>query len=264
MRYRYDLQRVMRRVLTGEVALAFLAATVLLGVFTNAAYTLITIWSGTTANDLVKVLVLTAAAGAAPIAYVMYQIRRARGANPGTRLGGERDVTQGHRGLIVLVSNRDMARFAIRHHLHATEGNKLEQCWLICTTEMNDLCTSITEDFAKALFPSLDVTPVPIEGAFLAPVVHQAVVDVIDAATDLDQKSPLTGDDLIVDITGGTKPMTTGAVLASIQRGVAIQYVESNWQDGKRVQGSEVAKSVEVIQERTSTRIADAAQSPGP
>ncbi|MDP9378883.1 MAG: hypothetical protein M3Q29_01805 [Chloroflexota bacterium] len=31
--------------------------------------------------------------------------------------------------------------------------------------------------------------------------------------------------DLIVDITGGTKPMTAGAVLACREQGVAVQYM---------------------------------------
>lgn len=258
MRYRYDMERVVRRWLTGEVIVAFLVATVLLGIVTSAAYDLITIWSGTSTADLAKVLVLTIVAGAVPIAFVAHRLHRARGPNPVVILGGERTVTQGHRGLVLLVSNRDMARFAIRHHLHPATGNTLERCWLICTQVMANLCQEIADDFAPAHFPDLSVTPVAIEGAFLAPDVHQAVASVISTATDPNIGAALNLEDLIVDITGGTKPMTAGAVLASTQEGVAMQYVESRWEGGRPVPGSQTAKIVEVIQTPNDSRSRDA------
>lgn len=264
MRYRYDLERVVRRWLSGEVIVAFLIATILLGIVTSAAYDLITIWSGSTPVDLAKVLVVTVLAGLVSIGFVAHRLQRARGPNPIVSFGGERTVTQGHRGLVLLVSNRDMARFAIRHHLHPEAGNRLERCWLICTEEMAGLCQELSDDFAPALIPDLELSVVPIEGAFLAPHVHQAVATVIATTTDPASEMAFTLDDLIVDITGGTKPMTAGAVLASTQVGVALQYVESRWERGAPVSGSQTAKIVEVVRAPANFRTIDETTPPTP
>lgn len=242
-----DIERSIRRLVTGELVIAFLLISVLIGVFTNAFYSFLTIGTGTSGGDLLKLMLIAGVVAAIPIMVMVHRLRRERGPNPGVTLGAERVIMEGHRGLVLLVSKPDTARFAIRHHLHARAGNRLEHCWLIWTTEMKELCSGLETDYSRRHFPWLTVTSIPIAGAFLAPHVRQEVLALIEDALDPSHASPMSVADLIVDITGGTKPMTAGAVLASTQRGISMQYVESTWRDGRPVEGTQVAKIVEVL-----------------
>ncbi len=65
---------------------------------------------------------------------------------------------------------------------------------------------------------AVQITIVPLDSAFALPAAYRAVLRAFDQAGDvLDQ--------VIVDITGSTKRMSAGAVLACREGGVPMQYV---------------------------------------
>jgi uncharacterized membrane protein YuzA (DUF378 family) len=103
----------------------------------------------------------------------------------------------------------------IDYHL---KGNVLQHCWLIVSPE--------GQPFAKELTYMLNernvrVDLVAISGANQAAAVYTAVCTCLDAA-----QKRFDGQ-VAVNITGGTKPMSAGAVLACHQRGVGLEYLVS-------------------------------------
>lgn len=133
------------------------------------------------------------------------------------------DLAEPHRALIAVAgvtegSNKPLEA-AIAHHRPA-----LEHCWLLTTK----LATAEADRLeAKYEDEGLTVTIARIDKAEDARATLVLVERIIDRLAQVEADPPLVPADVIVDITGGLKPITAGAVMACFANGVALQYTRS-------------------------------------
>ncbi len=202
----------------------FVIGTMAIGVMGSALFGLLTIWVGDTSGALVLLFVLSllfliiAAIGASLVID-----RWRRGKAP------EREDSdfQPYRGLILLVSTgiHNSNESAIARHSQGNGSTRLECCWLIYSPqseiEANDLVRRHRGDL-RTVQPERIADAYSIKRSFFA----------VRASIDKALGEGLRLDEAIVDITGGTKMMTAGAVLACAERGVAIQYLRAHDMSG--------------------------------
>ncbi len=212
-----------------RVPVLFLLGSVVLAVLGNAVYDLLMELTAP-ARDNALVLRLELLSTGAVIALVgivasiwlWYRLQRRR-LPPDVAPAQLLDA--GYAGLILFVSERADAaeRAAITYHL---EMQTLRQLWLIVTRESREKTLDLIRWLREQ--PGGDhvqVTQLPLTDAF----------DLASAYETLIGALALTGQDLdhvIVDITGGTKYMSTGAVLACREYGVPMQYVRVPFERG--------------------------------
>jgi len=127
------------------------------------------------------------------------------------------------RGLIFMFSNEATLREAIQYH-----QPRLEHCWLLVTQQ-----TQAEADRLKGQFSGVNFDDVFIPGLYNTQACYQAVRDIYQ------REAPRLGfmpGEIVADITGGTKPMTVGMLLACMEGGYPIEHVPAQY-DGKRVVG---------------------------
>ncbi|HID61243.1 MAG TPA: hypothetical protein EYP49_00635 [Anaerolineae bacterium] len=187
----------------GPVVSAVLVA-LLVNILTEA----LTTWGGLWLGWAV-VGVLAAATVAFVYAYHLSETRRRRrGLGPLIDLPNP----EKHQGLIFLFSREDTLREAIKYHRPA-----LEHCWLLVTPEMRDQA-------ARALdhFPDLPFTLHPLGDRYDSQTCYETVRDIYR------REAPRLGippERVIADITGGTKPMTLGMIVACLEGDYPIEHV---------------------------------------
>jgi hypothetical protein len=129
-----------------------------------------------------------------------------------------------HRGLIFLFSREDTLREAIQYHQPA-----LEHCWLLVTPEMQSQAQA-----AMGHFPDVRFAIHPIPDRYNTQACYQDVRHIYD------QDAPRLGivpQEIIADITGGTKPMTMGMIVASLEGGFAIEHIPTAYDAAGRPTG---------------------------
>ena len=109
-----------------------------------------------------------------------------------------------YRGLIFLFSREDTLRQAIRHHQPV-----LEHCWLLVTPQMRERATTFEGEF-----PDLSFTPYPLADHYDSQGCYRAVAKIYQEDAPRLEIPP---ERVIADITGGTKPMTLGMVMACLE-----------------------------------------------
>ncbi len=135
----------------------------------------------------------------------------------------ESQLAPAHPGLIWLFGpgRFDHLLFALEHH-HREGG--ATHCWLVMqdVASVREAYSRLSEEIltrgiATRLHP-VYIQTLDVEGTYKA---ARAVFEreAIEEGLDPDQ--------VIADVTGGTKPMTSGMVLAAITTGGALEYVES-------------------------------------
>ena len=154
------------------------------------------------------------------------------------------------KGLITLVSSGQFvpAADAMNHHSWAgVPGSKptLTHCWLIAgpgegENTSPDNAARLKEEYeARGVF----VTIWQLQDADDVAEVFQAVKTIYETA---ERQFGLTQQEIIADYTGGTKSMTLGLVLSSLNRGVDLQFMKPNayLKDGRanKEQGSQARK----------------------
>lgn len=214
----------------------FLLGSVALGVAGSSAYELITRALGRSTLALV-IMFIVALLGLFPVLLVArVAARRLRWVRGGLSLDvdADRDVTP-RRGLIVFVStgSNKSDRDAIDHHIAEQAGRPvLERCWLVYTTaaESHKNALAIQAEYQMRYRTKYDASDnfqiYALPDAYDIRVAFETVMAVIDQARQGTTGLALTADDLIVDVTGGTKMMTAGAVLACLRAGIEPQYMK--------------------------------------
>ena len=125
-------------------------------------------------------------------------------------------------GLVSLFSNKDTLAEAIRFHRSTL------LCWLLVTPEMQTKATQAIADLEGVQF-SLH----PIDNALNTVLCYNTVRHVFEEEAPLHSISP---SQVIADITGGTKPMTMGMIMACLKGGYRIEHVPTQYgSDGKPV-----------------------------
>lgn len=121
------------------------------------------------------------------------------------------------RGLILLVSKHmGSAPAAIQHHLPG-----LTDCWLISSSESATVAAELAQQFSS------DTTTFHYGSSFEinsdeAASTYRVARQIFNSAAPA---LGLSSTEIIADITGGSKPMTAGLVLAAVSERRPIQYV---------------------------------------
>jgi hypothetical protein len=196
------------RVLTEVPWFGPVVSAVLVALLVNILTEALTAWGGLWLGwGAVAVLALATVAFAH--AYTVSESRRrGRGLGPLAAF----PHPQRHRGLIFLFSREDTLREAIQYHQPT-----LEHCWLLVTPEMRDRATSVV-----SRFPDLPFTIHPLGDRYDSQACYQTVLDIYQRGASHQGIPPKQ---VIADITGGTKPMTMGMIVACLEGDYPIEHV---------------------------------------
>ena len=199
----------------GPVVSAVLVA-LLVNMFTEA----LTAWGGLWLGWMV-IAVLAVATLAFVYAYAASESRRrTRGLGP---VVDRPNPPQG-RGLIFLFSREDTLREAIFYHRPA-----LSHCWLVVTPEMQERAAGVVGHY-----PALSFTLHPLADRYDSQGCYQIVADIY---RDEALRRGFAPREVIADITGGTKPMTLGMIVACLEGGHAIEYVPTAYDAARQPTG---------------------------
>lgn len=126
------------------------------------------------------------------------------------------------RGLVLLVSNADSAKYAVLHHF---TGGPLERVWLIASgdTDAAEFGPG-TLKLAGELKAWAATLGRPLDIQVLQAVSAAEAHDTFDAVRRIYRTCGLPPAEVIADFTGGTKPMTVGLILASLDAERPLQY----------------------------------------
>jgi len=117
-----------------------------------------------------------------------------------------------HRGLIFLFSREDTLREAIQYHQPV-----LEHCWLLVTPEMQPQAQA-----AMGHFPNLRFAIHPIPDRYSTQACYQDVRHIYEHDA---LRLGIAPQEIIADITGGTKPMAMGMIVACLDGGFPIEHI---------------------------------------
>ncbi len=213
------------------IPLLFLIGTTLFAIFGNALYDVLValaeialgeetafLYVAIAIASLLLLLIVTLAL------WLWYNLRRSKR----NRLPDTARIERPFAGLVIFVSAnpRGSEQTAIRFHLDA---GVLRRIWMIVTPEAEKKAQELIQSVkqrAEDQGYQVRIATLPIEQAFDIRSAYQAVLQAFEQAAD-------QIDNVIVDITGGTKHMSAGAVLACREYGVPMQYVLGEIKDGK-------------------------------
>lgn len=121
-------------------------------------------------------------------------------------------------GIIFLFSNERTLRKAVEYH-------QPEFCWLIVTPKMQQPANQAIANL-NAEYPDLRFDTVPIPNLYDTEACYRAVRNIYQYET---ARLELDPQEIISDITGGTKPMTMGMILACLERDHAIEHIPTEY-----------------------------------
>ena len=205
-----------------ELLGVFVLGLLVVGLLADLAYDLLTglvvAW-----GPVIGIFLLTG------LAYLLYRQDRRRGRAIRAMVDESR-LSPPHAGLIWLLGPGplDHLLFALEHHW---QGGGATHCWLVMQNvepvreAFNRLSRQLLERGAVTRLHPIYIQQLDVQAAY------QAVRTVFEREAAEEGLQP---DQVIADITGGTKPLTAGMVLAAITCGGALEYVESDRDDGGR------------------------------
>ena len=193
---------------------------VLVALLVNILTEALTAWGGLWLGWMV-IAVLALATLAFVYAYAASESRRrTRGLGPVV----DRPNPPKGRGLIFLFSREDTLREAISYHRPA-----LSHCWLVVTPEMQERAAGVVGHY-----PELSFTLHPLADRYDSQGCHQIVADIY---RDEALRRGFAPQEVIADITGGTKPMTLGMIVACLEGGHPIEYVPTAYDAARQPTG---------------------------
>ena len=150
-------------------------------------------------------------------------------------------------GLVVIMSPRDdsPAEVAIRHHWNGGEGagqqKGLRHCWIICTAKALDYAETMHQRLiaegvgGPVSFHYGNYSVVDGDGKVRSLTVNdqaaqepESILAVVNAIYEDARGKGLGESDVIVDFTGGTKPLGVGAFLACTSPGRRLEYIKQD------------------------------------
>jgi hypothetical protein len=139
-----------------------------------------------------------------------------------------------HPGIIVLVSTnpRSAEQHIIEHHWQS-----LRYCWLITSHEARAQSEHLAANLEQR---GVDARRVDLADVHSIESAYIAIRDAIQEA----RHTPRVADRVVVDITGSTKLVSVGAVLACLDQGIAIEYLATQ----RDAQGKEIPGTEKVLQ----------------
>ena len=219
-----------------ELLTAFALGLLVVGLLGDVTYSLLTAPADslTTAwRPVAAALVLTG------LAYLLYRRDRRRGRTV-RAIVDESRLAPPHAGLIWLFGPGPFEHllFALNHH---RKGGGAAHCWLVMQEDFppvrkrfGELSRRLAEEGMTTQIHPVYVKQPDVHAAY------QAVRAVFEREA---AEEGLRPDQIIADITGGTKPLTTGMVLAALTTGGALEYVESE----RDIQGRPITGTLRVV-----------------
>lgn len=197
--------------------LFFVVGSIVLALLGNATYDLIIVAVGATPPTYLGVIAVAALIFVVLSRWFRQLLRAIRRRDPLTPDVPDEERAPPQPALVLLVGLGPISRGpewpVIRWHL---QGAALRHCWLIVSPEgvpfAEELRYQLSEHDVRAEI-------VRVASANQAAAVYQATRESLGAAR------ARYGEQVAVDITGGTKPMSAGAVLACLELGGVLEYL---------------------------------------
>jgi hypothetical protein len=150
------------------------------------------------------------------------------------------------RGLIVLLSlpskpgSLTVADVAIEHHALAEDvgGEPLEHCWLIGTPAVIEMTKSNRTQYSPEI--AWHEVPLPIDGPEDPTAAYKATTSAYVHA----QEVRLGREEIVADISGGTKLLTVGMALACLDLNLDIEVVTADYSTGRPMKKDVVAVEI--------------------
>ncbi|PKO20835.1 MAG: hypothetical protein CVU38_18010 [Chloroflexi bacterium HGW-Chloroflexi-1] len=192
----------------------FLFSIVLIAAMVNLATGALSQVIGPALTGAVLVLLLAATLIFANV----YALQVRRSIERGERVLGGQRAPEPHRGLIVMVTRAPTARQAVDYH-----RERLQHLWIIMTPEMRELAGALSKH-AETLHVTCHL--LELQNELDATGCYGVVRDVFQVHGP---RYGLAPGEIIADLTGGTKLMTAGMVLACGDLNQALQFVPTQY-----------------------------------
>jgi hypothetical protein len=254
----YRVTALMRKLFDPENILLFVLGTTILSVLGDGVYDLLNdAFQVFTGDTWITRLIITSGAVVTLAIIAGIIAVRVRRAEQAARVLSPPAEAAPHAGLILLVSaNPSGAERATLTH-HQRDGT-LRYCWLLAPAPHDSDEEASVRAFERAtkFAQQLQAQGVhaqvePVEDAYTITSVYHVVQEVLDRA-----QQTLDADQIIVDVTGGTKVMTAGAVLACRDREQNIEYMYTPRDASGGPQANATPRAMKVLLDdiRTATR----------
>ena len=214
-----SLSDLFRPFLETRAPLLFLIGSIALAILGNAIYEFFTSTFGATPEFLIALVIGTVLI----FIFVNIGFRQLLRTLDARKVTIRNDVqpdqqAEPHAGLILPVSLTRPGPEAAIIDWHLRNAT-LRHCWLLVTPEVRDEGRKLSDLRQNLLERGVEPHNVPLPDSVQADRVYTQVQDTIMRARQLTDAHPL-----IADITGGTKAMTAGTLLACLDTDVAVQY----------------------------------------
>ncbi|NJL02196.1 MAG: hypothetical protein HC910_17125 [Spirulinaceae cyanobacterium SM2_1_0] len=138
---------------------------------------------------------------------------------------------EGKRGLILLVSNPNSASYAVEYHF--VQKGTLETVWLLPSSDdesgrFGRSTRGTAEEIRAACEALAQAQHRPLQVYILRGVSPGDAQDTFDAVQQIFRRSAYEPGEIVMDFTGGTKPMSVGAIMACLPAERQLQYVPLN------------------------------------
>ena len=125
---------------------------------------------------------------------------------------------QQYRGLIFMFSNEHTFRKAIEYH-----RDTLETCWVLVTPKKSPLYEQTRSEFLDS---GITFIPMQVRDRYDTENCYEVIRSVYERQARIQNLHP---QEIISDITGGTKPMTMGMILACVENGYPIEHIPTQF-----------------------------------
>ncbi|OKH11428.1 hypothetical protein [[Limnothrix rosea] IAM M-220] len=147
------------------------------------------------------------------------------------------ELTECYRGLVVIMSPKEdsPAEIAIRHHWNNGSFPRLEHCWIICTEESVPFARRLEQ---KLVQEGISEHLMFYYGDFVLPNQERSlnvnmaemhnpdyILNLVNGIYVHAEFLGLSEEELIIDFTGGTKPLGVGAFLACVNPECHAEYI---------------------------------------
>jgi hypothetical protein len=183
----------------------------------------------------------------------LYDLRLARQMRQASPAINEAEIAERHAGLICLLSLQFQPCFiAIKHHCSAQVGGEpLRHCWVLITpeAERQGIYEQLKARVADEARFNLTLHPIYLANETIE-VTYREVRDIYALRAVEQQLKP---SQIMADLTGGTKTMTAGLVMACRDHGYALEYIRSQFgPDGRRIEdtGTVIKVGVDFVLKR--------------
>jgi hypothetical protein len=208
-----------------QLPILFIVGSIMLAVLGNAVYDLLLNWLGAEPRALGYIAIgsLLILGAIVFTAWILIKLRLRQAEIPEVPV---EDPADPHSGLILFVSAGERKAEQASIEFHRQHG-ALRHCWMIVSPETQQKAGELASQLRQT---GVEVELMPLPDAFHARKAYEVVKTAVAHAKDT-----LGHLGVIVDITGGTKPMTAGAVLVCRESNTPMQYMRSHYTNGELV-----------------------------